>query len=320
VPAEGGDVTAVDVPGWKLLERVFWAPDDTFIVNAEPEDVDASSRHQLVRIARDGTTIARLTNDLNDYHGPSVSGDGRTVAALPAVGHVAPVSVRRDRPARLRVVSRGREGISGLAFLEDGRLLAADHLSNGWTLREDGTDVKPLSLERRVTHNVRPCGPGRVVFERVGSRTASVIVGDLFAATAREVGELAAAQRAPAAARAERAHRGGLARRHAGRFPCAFAERRNAEHRVRRGWLRRPGNLERRPAPFSLAAVGTGDCRGDERRGVDNLWELPLDGGPRRQLTQFTEDSIFRFDISRDGRYVLARGRVLWDVVLVQLP
>lgn len=55
-------------------------------------------------------------------------------------------------------------------------------------------------------------------------------------------------------------------------------------------------------------------------RGVDNLWDLALDGGPRRQLTQFTEDSIFRFDISRDGRYVLARGRVLRDVVLVQLP
>ena len=53
--------------------------------------------------------------------------------------------------------------------------------------------------------------------------------------------------------------------------------------------------------------------------GVDNLWELPLDGSPRRQLTSFTEDIIFRFDIGRDGRYVMSRGRSLRDVVLMQL-
>jgi hypothetical protein len=47
--------------------------------------------------------------------------------------------------------------------------------------------------------------------------------------------------------------------------------------------------------------------------------ELPLDGRPRRQLTSFTNGNIFRFDIGRDGRYVMSRGRTLRDVVLMQL-
>ena len=52
--------------------------------------------------------------------------------------------------------------------------------------------------------------------------------------------------------------------------------------------------------------------------GVSNLWAQPVDGGPPKQLTNFTAEYIFGFDISRDGKQVaLSRGTQATDVVLI---
>ena len=54
------------------------------------------------------------------------------------------------------------------------------------------------------------------------------------------------------------------------------------------------------------------------RGGVSNLWAQPLDGGQPKQLTNFTSDLIFSFDVSRDGKQLaLSRGTVTSDVVLI---
>lgn len=57
----------------------------------------------------------------------------------------------------------------------------------------------------------------------------------------------------------------------------------------------------------------------DTRAGISNLWRLPLDGSPVKQITDFKTEQIFQFDWSRDGRWLaLARGSVTRDVVLVK--
>jgi serine/threonine protein kinase/Tol biopolymer transport system component len=49
-----------------------------------------------------------------------------------------------------------------------------------------------------------------------------------------------------------------------------------------------------------------------------NVWEQPVVGGKRRQVTRFTSDNIFYFDWFRDGRLVLARGKEPIDAVLIR--
>ncbi|MGH9931553.1 MAG: TolB family protein [Pyrinomonadaceae bacterium] len=55
----------------------------------------------------------------------------------------------------------------------------------------------------------------------------------------------------------------------------------------------------------------------DHRGGVDNLWAQPIDGGSPKQLTSFTDNSIFSFDWSRDGNLANSRGVITSDVVLI---
>ncbi len=52
--------------------------------------------------------------------------------------------------------------------------------------------------------------------------------------------------------------------------------------------------------------------------GAANIWEQPLTGGPRRQITSFTSGHIFDFDWSRDGKQLfLAKGELNSDVILI---
>jgi Tol biopolymer transport system component len=55
----------------------------------------------------------------------------------------------------------------------------------------------------------------------------------------------------------------------------------------------------------------------DHRGGIDNLWAQPIEGGSAKQLTGFTDSSIFSFDWSRDGHLVTSRGLLTKDVVLI---
>ncbi len=56
----------------------------------------------------------------------------------------------------------------------------------------------------------------------------------------------------------------------------------------------------------------------DTKLGVSNIWGLPIDGSPAKQLTDFKSDRIFRFDWSPDGKTLLCeRGFYVNDVVLM---
>lgn len=57
----------------------------------------------------------------------------------------------------------------------------------------------------------------------------------------------------------------------------------------------------------------------DTRNGVSNLWQQPISGGPAKQVTNWTEQQIFSFAWSRDGkRIIAARGSRKDDIVLIR--
>ncbi len=53
-------------------------------------------------------------------------------------------------------------------------------------------------------------------------------------------------------------------------------------------------------------------------QGGANLWQLPIDGSPVQPITDFKSESIWLFDMTRDGRqFVIARGKRSSDVVMI---
>jgi serine/threonine protein kinase len=79
-----------------------------------------------------------------------------------------------------------------------------------------------------------------------------------------------------------------------------------------------PNVIAGAPSILRWTADGRAIVYGVARGGVTNLWAQPLDGSTPKQLTNFTSDRIFFFDISRDGKQItLSRGTVTNDVVLI---
>jgi serine/threonine protein kinase/roadblock/LC7 domain-containing protein len=57
----------------------------------------------------------------------------------------------------------------------------------------------------------------------------------------------------------------------------------------------------------------------EARNDADNIWSVPLDAGPARQLTNFSSGLIFAFQLSKDGKLLaLSRGTQTDDVILLR--
>jgi serine/threonine protein kinase/Tol biopolymer transport system component len=73
-----------------------------------------------------------------------------------------------------------------------------------------------------------------------------------------------------------------------------------------------------RSRTFRWTPDGLGLIYIDSRDRVYNLWTQSLDGSPSKQVTNFSSDQIFGFDISKDGKVVaMARGHEGSDAVLI---
>jgi serine/threonine protein kinase len=73
------------------------------------------------------------------------------------------------------------------------------------------------------------------------------------------------------------------------------------------------------PGMFRWARDGKSLIYLQREAGVSNLWSQSLDGGAPRQISNFSSDQIFDFDITADGRqFVCSRGNVTTDVILIK--
>jgi Tol biopolymer transport system component len=70
--------------------------------------------------------------------------------------------------------------------------------------------------------------------------------------------------------------------------------------------------------PIHWTASGDAITYVRTKNGVSNLWSQPINGGPAKQITNFTSGLIWRHAWSRDGKYLaLARGTFSIDAVML---
>jgi Tol biopolymer transport system component len=76
---------------------------------------------------------------------------------------------------------------------------------------------------------------------------------------------------------------------------------------------------QRASAPLAFAPDPKSVVYVVREKGLDNLWEQPLDSSPPRQLTHFTSEQFQRYRFSPDGtKLAIERGHVESDAVLLR--
>jgi DNA-binding winged helix-turn-helix (wHTH) protein/Tol biopolymer transport system component len=177
-----GSVSRLADRAWS--DGVVWLADDSGLLVIGRENVGERMR-QLWFVSTHGGDARRLTSDLNVFlqSRMTVSNDGKVAVLQGHINSDIWIAPHGDVKQALRVlqgVAPRYEGIDGLAWTPDGRLLYTVYVGDSeviWSINSDGTDLKQLTPSRSNTSDSNMCATadGRyVVFQSNRSREIEV--------------------------------------------------------------------------------------------------------------------------------------------------
>jgi len=184
VDVASGTVTPLGDQNWSGLGDVAWLVDGRGIVMAAVEE--AASNWQLWRLAYPSGKANRITNDLSNYRGISLSADSRSLvtiagSVLSSLRVTSPGGRQPDKP--LTVGMDRRDGIGGIAWAPDGRIVYTSGASgNGdlWIVDAGGSQPRQLTVDPATDAQPAVCDNGRyLVFTSTRSGTPQIWRGGL---------------------------------------------------------------------------------------------------------------------------------------------
>jgi len=353
MPAQGGPERRIGTRTWYVVVPLEWMPDGRGLVAMAAEE--RGDPYQLWYVSYPGGDARRITNDLNNYGGVSLTEDAGAM-----------VTVQSDDSARIWVGSSG-DGASAreiagplrtsgayLDWVGDGNIVfsAPDskQRSHLWIAAADGSSQRQLTEAGPQDNQPSACGDGRrIVFSSYGAGGGHIWRVDLDGGNARQLtngeGEfgpscspdgtwLAYGSYDPKSYGVWRIPIGGGS-------PVRIWNEYGWSSISPDGtlvlvdeWFAAPRKVSVIPAaggqPIATFEVGTIAPRrwsADSRSllfqktsgGVSNVWRQPLDGGEAKQVTNFESDLISDVAESRDGKKLaVARYSTTSDVVMIR--
>lgn len=343
VSVADGAVKQITSGRWSEVGETVWLRDGSGLICSAREQ--PSSPSQLWHISYPSGEAHRITNDLNDYIGLSLTADSTAL-----------VTVQSDRPSNIWIASNGEtgsatqitfsnlDGRGGVTWTPDDKIVYASLASGNWDLwitNADGSNQKQLTVDARNNRSPAISPEGRyIVFMSDRSGSAHIwrmeIDGSNPEQLTNGVGEewptctpdgkwVIYASAADWTLWKVPIGGGGpeqVTHRYLGVIPrispdgkliAADDNGRVAIYPFEGGEpIKVFNNLFR----FSWAPSGQALEYIDQSR--SNINSQPLDGGPSKRLTNFKSGLIGWFDRSRDGKQLaLSRGTLTNDVVLV---
>jgi serine/threonine protein kinase/Tol biopolymer transport system component len=359
VDAQTGEQKEITNKKFIDIGRVSWLSDGSgVLVNAM--EIGAT-QNQIWLVPYPSGEAQRITHDLNEYGGTSLTADSRSLVTvqfdMTANIWVTPVS---DLMHGKQITSAKLEGDRGLTWTPDGKIVYTS-LAGGnfdlWIMNADGTNQKQLTTDPREDYSPFVSPDGRyIVFNSLRGPLPSVwrmnVDGSnvkqltdkedyILAITPDSKSILFTSWRTTKMSLWRMSIDGGDPVQISNLFisngsispdgkwiACRYrSEEPNSPAKIIilpvEGGL--PVKSIDLPATTSAGSPGwfpDGKTLvvSDSRTGTSNLWSLPLDGGPMKQLTDFKPDYIFNFDWQLSGGGKLAamsRGTITSDVILI---
>jgi eukaryotic-like serine/threonine-protein kinase len=330
--------------------KPVWMPDgDSLLVPIGP--VTGNSR-QLWIISYPGGERRRFTNDLANY-GRSIdlTRDGRTLVAIQEtrISHIwiAP----QGQAGQAKQISSGETQDERVASLQNGKLLIRSANTDLLLINSDGSQRTPLVADAKNVGSSSSCGDRYVVFDTLPGSQVAVIRTDADGSNPTKLMDDAVF---PDCSRDGKwlVYSNSLGTKFfrlpiEGGTPTEITiAHQNGDPMLR---ISPDGNWiaylyeEARPAQEQIAIIPASggapvhlfplpedtaefrwspDGKGVQfiltHDGAANIWEQPITGAARRQITNFTSGHIFDFDWSREGNQLfLAKGEINSDVILI---
>jgi eukaryotic-like serine/threonine-protein kinase len=356
VPVAGGAEKTISSTRWSSSGRTAWLADGSGLV-IDASDQASSLSPQLWYVAYPSGETRRITNDLNRYFGVSLSADSSALVTVQGEVASSIWVAPRGEASRARQITSGSgtgAGLNGIACMPNGGVIYTSNASGRsdlWSVGADGSSPVQLTLNggNNGGPSIAPDGQ-TVVFSSDrdghrniwkmnidGSNPRQLTHGDSdtfphitpdgkwLIYSSSNSGKLRLwKQRLDGGAPEpviERAAAGAVVSPD-GRSLALYTFDEAAGQWEIAVMPTEGGELTKLSYVVDSAIAWAPDSKAvmyvDNRNGVSNLWSQTLDGRPPKQVTNFTDGSIFNFAWSRDGSLLfLARGAVNSDVVLI---
>jgi serine/threonine protein kinase/Tol biopolymer transport system component len=324
------------------IGRVSWLADGTgVLVNAQ--EVGAY-QNQIWMVPYPTGEAQRVTHDLNEYGGTSLTADSRALVTVQfdvtANVWIAPA----NDPMHGKQITSGKlEADRGLTWTPDGRIIYSSIAGGNldlWIMNADGTNQKQLTSDTAMEDEVQVSPDGRYIFfDSFRGKLPSVWRMDIDGNNLKQITDqedylqditadskwiIFSSWRTTKLSLWRVSVDGGEAVQISSLFTTnarISPDGKSIACRYRDENPGLPQKLVVLPieggAPtksFDLLPTTTGtpewarDGRSvtlyDSRTGTPNLWSFPLDGSPMKQLTDFKPDGLFNRQLSFDGKWM----------------
>ena len=325
-----------------------WLPDgNRFLV---PIGMPNEGRQQLWAVSYPGGERSRVTNDLSDYLPRiSITRDGQYLVALGRRRDAHIWSVPEGKSAEARQLTSGGNADAGVAAGPGGKILFRSHGFDIFEINADGSQRAALVPDASNYVSISSCGDRYIVFDKYEGNRVELWRADADGANAIKLADEAIESRCSPdgtwvlVETATKHYRLPIEGGKATEIPLPYSnigivraspDAKSLAVTFTEGlpepvdklsifpaaggqpektmlWPRGAGGMEWSPD-------GKGIDFARVSNGASNIWELPLAGGPPRQITNFSSDRIFDFQWARDGKTLLmSRGKVERDVILI---
>ena len=355
VDVDSGKTETSNTSPDRIFYSAAWMPSGDGLILSSSQLSVGQLQQQLGFIPFPSGMFRQLTKDTNNYSTPSLSRDGKSLAAIQSrlrfqfdVASASDPDKSRTLPLSSQsMVWRWDWSSSGKLILPRSGMLTA--------IAPDGSEATVRSDMKHLADQVASCGPnGYIISRQIGRTSASA--ANLWRSDADGTNELQLTsglnEQEPACSPdgkwvyyvdnsdnrfVKRVAIGGgssqtIVKSPVGEFAVspdgkaiASFDLRELDHKLMirldpvDGGNFSYHNLDQRALPSHLDFTPDGKAIVYvlRERDVDNLWLQPLDGGAVRQLTHSTADHILRFAYSKDGtRLAIERGAEESDALL----
>src|SRR5215467_958504 len=353
-----GNRKAMPGPPYTVLLSASWLPSGKALATTYSNQETNFTQQQLGLVSYPDGKFRAITTDTNNYTNPSVSSDGKTIASVmhQSVRDVYVSNGQKSDYSDVRRISSG-EPVQNVSWTSDGKLLL-DQLPVIRFVNVDGAVKGGITPENSsATFNSQGCSDGHVVFTQAVMKAMALNIwrseadgtglrkltngkNDQFPMCSPD-GKTVFFVDLAANAYMKVSMEGGEAQR----LSPVFSETNGSYDIARDGKTAALGTYDfkaQRPN-ISLVSLESGtvlrtlefdprhvgllrfspDGKGVvypiREKGVDNLWLQPLDGGPGRQITNFSALKIYSYQWSQGGKNLaFVRGESPSDLVLIQ--
>ncbi|HEX6127322.1 MAG TPA: protein kinase [Pyrinomonadaceae bacterium] len=170
VPVDGGPESPIPSPSWTSMGQVEWLQDGSgLILAASDQAADNFDSRQIWFLSRQGGDVRRITYDLNNYSGISLTSDSNRLVTVQSETVSNIWLIPNGQASRATQITQGvskQDGKQGATWAPDGKIVYVSNDSGTddiWIMNADGSGRTQLTSESGVNSAPSVSPDGRFI-------------------------------------------------------------------------------------------------------------------------------------------------------------